>query len=186
MVATLVIITSLSGLALAGVKNLTADAIANAERAKLESALEQVLPEFDNEISSDMKVVQINDRDQLVFYYGKKGDELVGVAVETYTNMGFSGKFKIMVGFRPDGTIINTSVLEHQETPGLGDKMDVAKSPFPLQFIDLNPSAVNMTVTKDGGDIDGITAATITARAFCDAVQRAYDEFIKMEGTNNE
>lgn len=186
MVATLVIITALSGLALAGVKNLTEEAIANAEKAKLESALMKVLPEFDNDISKDMKVVDITDKDKLVFYYGKQGDELVGIAVETYTNMGFSGKFRIMVGFRPDGTIINTSVLEHQETPGLGDKMDASKSKqFPEQFIDLNPAGVNLKVTKDGGDIDGITAATITARAFCDAVQRAYDEFLK-DGGNNE
>ncbi|MFO7723164.1 MAG: RnfABCDGE type electron transport complex subunit G [Bacteroidales bacterium] len=183
MVLTLVIITGLAGLSLAGVKELTKDAIAKAEKDKLESALKVVLPEFDNDISQDKKEVQITDKDKLIFYYAKKGEEAVGTAVETYTNKGFSGKFRIMVGFRPDGTIINTSVLEHFETPGLGDKMDASKSPFPNQFIDKNPGTFNMKVTKDGGEVDAITAATITSRAFSDAVQRAYDEFIKDGGT---
>jgi Na+-translocating ferredoxin:NAD+ oxidoreductase subunit G len=183
MVLTLVVITSLAGLCLAGVKNLTADAIAKAEKDKLESALKVVLPEFDNDISKAMKEVKITEKDKLIFYYAKKGDELVGTAVETYTSKGFSGKFRIMVGFRPDGSIINTSVLEHFETPGLGDKMDAAKSKFPLQFIDKNPASFNVMVTKDGGEVDAITAATITSRAFSDAVQRAYDEFIKDGGT---
>ena len=183
MVLTLVIITALAGLALAGVKELTGEAIAKAERDKLESALKTVLPDFDNNISQDMKEVKITDKDKLIFYYAKQGEDTVGTAIETYTNKGFSGKFRIMVGFRPDGTIINTSVLEHAETPGLGDKMDASKSPFPNQFIGKNPETFDMTVSKDGGKVDAITAATISSRAFCDAVQRAYDEFKKDGGT---
>ncbi len=183
MVATLVIITTLAGFALAGVKNLTADAIALAEKQKLESSLKVVLPtDVEYEVSKDIKEVEITDKDKLIFYYAMNGDELVGTAVETYTTKGFSGKFRIMVGFRPDGSIINTSVLEHTETPGLGDKMDASKSGFPKQFIGENPAEFKLKVTKDGGDVDAITAATITSRAFSDAVQRAYDEFIKDGG----
>lgn len=186
MVSTLVIISAISGLALAGVKLLTEDAIAEAERKKLESALETVLPKFDNDIGSDTAVVKISERDQLVFYFARMGEELVGTAVETYSHMGYSGLIRIMVGFSPDGSIINTAVISHAETPGLGDKIDVSKSNFPLQFKGMDPGKVDLKVDKDGGDIDGITAATITARAFCDAVQRAHDEFIKLGGSTNE
>ena len=92
---------------------------------------------------------------------------------------GFSGKIEIMAGFLPSGTINNTAVVSHKETPGLGDKMDVKKSDFPIQFMGKNPATYKLAVTKDGGDVDAITAATITSRAFCDAVDRAYKAFEK-------
>ena len=95
---------------------------------------------------------------------------------------GFSGKIELMVGFLDDGTIENTAVLMHKETPGLGDKMDQKKSDFSLQFIGKNPVDFKLKVKKDGGDVDAITAATISSRAFCDAVQRAYDVFEKEGG----
>ncbi len=182
MVLTLVIITAVAGLALAGVQEMTREAISKADKEKLESALKIVLPSFDNDISQDKKEVKVTEKDKLVIYYARQGSDTVGIAVETYTNIGFSGKFRIMVGFRPDGTIMNTSVLEHSETPGLGDKMDAAKSPFSNQFNGKNPGAYKLKVTKDGGDVDAITAATISSRAFCDAVQRAYDELFKPGG----
>ena len=85
-----------------------------------------------------------------------------------------------MVGFLPDGTIHNISVLEHKETPGLGDKMTKAKSDWSVQFNGKDPSDFKLMVTKDGGDVDAITASTISSRAFCDAVDRAYKAY--MEG----
>jgi len=185
MVATLVLIAASAGLALSGVRMLTADAIALAKRAKLERALKAVLPEFDNDIGSDTLVVRVTEKDHLTFYFARKGDELVGTAVETFTNMGFSGQIKIMVGFAPDGTIINTAVIHHMETPGLGDKIEASKSVWSQKnFNGLDPSTVTLKVKKDNGDIDGITAATITARAFCDAVQRAYDAYLNVRGDN--
>ncbi len=182
MVTTLVLIAAAAGLTLSGVRILTADAIALAKREKLERALQAVLPEFDNDIGNDTLVMHITDADHLTFYFGRMGDELVGTAIESFTNIGYSGQIRIMVGFAPDGTIINTAVIHHMETPGLGDKIEAGKSSWPEQFMGLDPGSVNLTVTKDGGDIDGITAATITARAFCDAVQRAYDAYLKVKG----
>jgi electron transport complex protein RnfG len=73
-------------------------------------------------------------------------------------------------------------VLAHKETPGLGDKMDASKSDFPLQFKGKNPADFKLHVTKDGGNVDAITAATISSRAFCDAVERAYVTFQKEKG----
>ena len=125
-------------------------------------------------------MVKPNDAtDSLEFNQAFNGDKLVGTAVATYTDIGFSGRFKIMVGFSPDGKIINTAVLEHKETPGLGTKLDSKKSDFPLQFKGKNPADFKLKVKKDGGDVDAITAATISSRAFCDALQRAYDTFKK-------
>ena len=78
-----------------------------------------------------------------------------------------------------NGTIINTAVLEHAETPGLGDKIEKKKSDWSDQFNGKDPATFKLEVTKDGGDIDGITASTITSRAFCEAVQQAYETYQK-------
>ncbi len=84
-----------------------------------------------------------------------------------------------MIGFLPDGTIKDVAVLEHKETPGLGDKMERKKSDWSLQFQGQNPATFKIAVTKDGGDVDAITASTISSRAFCDAVERAYITYMK-------
>ena len=84
-----------------------------------------------------------------------------------------------MVGFLPDGTIRNISVLEHAETPGLGDKMEKKKSSWSEQFNGKNPESYKLQVTKDGGSVDAITAATISSRAYADAVDRAYKAYKK-------
>jgi electron transport complex protein RnfG len=82
-----------------------------------------------------------------------------------------------MVGLKPDGTIFDTKVLEHQETPGLGTKMMEPR--FKDQFVGKNPGTDKIKVKKDGGEIDAITAATISSRAFCDAVMRAWNAWQK-------
>ena len=69
-----------------------------------------------------------------------------GAAIEAVTTRGFGGPIKVMVGFRPDGTIHNTAVISHTETPGLGDKMDPRKSDFSLQFQGKNPGTFRLAV----------------------------------------
>jgi electron transport complex protein RnfG len=117
------------------------------------------------------------DGDSLEIYPAKKDDVVVGYAVNTYTKTGFSGNISLMAGFKPDGTIVNITVLEQKETPGLGTKM--SESQFKNQFRDKNPSEFILKVKKDGGPVDAITAATISSRAFCDALQRAYNTLQK-------
>jgi electron transport complex protein RnfG len=175
MVLTLFMVAAVAALALGGVYTVTKEPIAIAKQKKLEAAIKAVLPDFDT--ITTKKVLEANGTDSLTFYYAEKAGEQIGVAVKSYTNSGFSGNIEIMVGLLNDGSISNTSVLSHKETPGLGDKMDKKKSDFPDQFMGKNPAAFNLKVTKDGGEVDAITAATITSRAFCDAVQRAYDTF---------
>lgn len=177
MVVTLFLVSAVAALALGGVYTVTKAPIALAKKKKLEAAIKTVLPEFDTLRSE--KIALGDGEDSLVFYFASKSKKVIGTAVKTYTMKGFSGKIELMVGFLQDGTINNTAVVSHKETPGLGDKMDVKKSKFPTQFKGKNPNSYKLKVTKDGGDVDAITAATISSRAFCDAVKRAYDAFEK-------
>ncbi len=183
MVARLLAVVSVAGLALGLVYTQTYDVIQAAKKAKLEAAIGEVVPVFDTLFIS--KVMPATGKDSITFYKAYMNEELVGTAIETYTDDGFSGRIKIMVGFDPNGIIINTAVLEHKETPGLGDKMDKSKGKWPEQFKGKDPKIFTLKVTKDKGSVDAITAATISSRAFCDAAQRAYDALIQ-EGGNDE
>lgn len=86
-----------------------------------------------------------------------------------------------MVGLLPDGSIKNIQLLEHAETPGLGDKMSKSKSDWSEQFNGKNPAEFTLKVTKDPGkvnEVSAITAATISSRAYTDAVDRAYKAYM--------
>lgn len=103
----------------------------------------------------------------------------MGAAVESYSKKGFSGEIKVIVGFDTEGTLCNYSVLQHSETPGLGAKMqDWFRTDKNKQsVIGRKLDGSGLKVTKDGGDVDAITAATISSRAFLDAVNRAYSAY---------
>ncbi|PID93078.1 MAG: FMN-binding domain-containing protein [Bacteroidetes bacterium] len=173
MVSTLIVVTLLAAGLLGSVYVLTKEPIRLAELAKKNEAIAAVVPGFDNEPSAEVEKLAI-DGDTLCFYTARKGDEKIGTAVETFTETGFSGEIRLMVGFDPGGKIVDIAVIRHAETPGLGDKMERAKSDFHLQFIGKDPSEFKLLVKKDRGDVDAITASTISSRAYCDAVQRAY------------
>lgn len=173
-----------SGL-LAVVNALTEAPIAEANVAKINASIAAVVPTFDNEPSSEVFQVTVGS-DAISVYPATLEGTLVGYAVETFSNKGFGGRITLMVGFQPDGTVYNTSVVSHAETPGLGDKMDASKSNFSEQFKGIHPSTFRLAVKKDGGDIDAITASTITSRAFADAVSRAYEAFLLIENDSKE
>lgn len=173
-----------SGL-LAVVNALTEAPIAEANVAKINASIAAVVPTFDNEPSSEVFQVTVGS-DAISVYPATLEGALVGYAVETFSNKGFGGRITLMVGFQPDGTVYNTSVVSHAETPGLGDKMDASKSNFSEQFKGVHPSTFRLAVKKDGGDIDAITASTITSRAFADALSRAYEAFLLIENDSKE
>ena len=164
MVVVLFSVTLIASAAVGYVYSLTAGPIEAAKQAKQVNAIREVIPgEFDNDPNADVWKSQTAD-----------GGELVGTAVKTYTNNGFGGKIWLMVGFNPDGSVANYSVLEHKETPGLGSKMDVwFTSNGKGNITGKTPGTQGLKVSKDGGDVDAITAATISSRAFLDAVNRA-------------
>jgi len=181
MVLTLLVITSIAGASLGFVYKITKEPIEYANQQKEQEAIKKVIPEFDNDPVVDAYEMTSNEGFTLTIYPAKKDGELVGVAVKTKSEKGFSGEIKIMVGMKPDGTIINYSVLEHKETPGLGTKMnDWFKTDKGNQnILGKNPGSSKLTVNKDGGEIDAITAATISSRAFLQAVEIAYITFIQ-------
>ena len=137
------------------------------------AAIREVVPDFNNDPYEEMYKLPTGEGDSLEIYPAKKDSIIIGYAVNTNTKKGFSGDVNLMAGFKPDGTIINITVLSQKETPGLGTKM--TGSDFKNQFNDKNPSEFKLKVKKDGGPVDAISAATISSRAFCDAVQRAYN-----------
>jgi electron transport complex protein RnfG len=141
------------------------------------TAIKQVVPDFTNNPNEEMFRLPTVEGDSLDIYPAKKDGEIIGYAVNTFTKTGFAGNISLMAGFKPDGTIISISVLEQKETPGLGTKM--TEPGFKDQFNNKNPSEFRLKVKKDGGPVDAITSATISSRAFCDAVQRAYSTLQK-------
>ncbi|HBG60248.1 MAG TPA: hypothetical protein DDX37_00170 [Candidatus Omnitrophica bacterium] len=178
MVATLFIVTFISSAAVGYVYEATKEPIAQARLEKKTIAIRAVVPDFDNKPIDETYTINSNVG-PLSCYPAKQGGQLVGTAIEAITNKGFGGTVKLMVGLLPNGVIKDIAVLEHKETPGLGDKMDKSKSDFSIQFNGKDPSKMKLTVSKDGGDINAITAATISSRAFCDAVQTAYTSYMK-------
>jgi len=178
MTLTLFIVTFLASLALGVVYELTKGPKALAEGAKKNFAIKKVTPPFDNEPNAEAyRIPTADGTDSLTCYPAKKEGKLVGTAIESYTMKGFSGLIRVMVGIAPDGTIFNTSVLEQKETPGLGTKM--TEPFFKDQFNGMKPGSQKLMVKKDGGEVDAITASTITSRAYCDALQRASDAYMK-------
>ena len=173
MTIALFVITAVAGLALSAVYSVTKEPIAASQKAKINNAIKMVIPEFESIL--DTVLMPDEGKDSIRIHRLLKGTESSGVAVQTYTDEGFSGRFTLMVGFMPDGAISNIEVLEHKETPGLGTKM--ALPSFKDQFKGVKLSDLpgeKILVKKDGGQVDSITAATISSRAFCDAVNRAY------------
>ena len=181
MVTALLVITFISSASLGFIYELTKEPIERAAIAKRNEAIGSVVPGFDNDPSGEQYTMEVPDGD-LVVYPARKEGELTGVAIETFTNRGFSGEIRMMVGIRPDGTIHGIEVLEHRETPGLGDKIETGKSDFHLQFEGENPKEdFQIRIRQDGGDVDAITATTISSRAYCDAVQRAWSAYMDDE-----
>lgn len=183
MTLTLLIITGIASAGLGLVYQVTKEPIKKAQIANINNAIKAVLPEFDNQPYSEAYTVTLDGED-LTLYPATKNGNKVGTAVKTYSDKGFGGRIELMVGFLPDGSISKIAVVAHKETPGLGDKMEPEKSNFSVQFEGKNPETFKLKVTKDGGDVNAITASTISSRAYCDAVERAFNAFKK--GGNNE
>lgn len=162
---------------LAQVNKMTTQPIADARATKLQNAISEVVPAFDNDPVAEAYRMSDGSGDSLLVYPARKGEKLVGFAFNSFSNNGFSGTIQIMVGFDMEDKIVNYAVLQHAETPGLGAKMTEwfkdASRPGQL-VVGRDLSQGPLSVSKDGGGVDAITASTITSRAFMEAVNRAY------------
>ena len=159
---------------LAGAYAITKEPIDAAAAAKTNKAIGQVLPSF-TEVAYDAEGH---------FYTATEGETLVGYAIES-TVVGFGGPLSMLVGITPDGVVYNTSVLSHSETPGLGAKC-TTDGKFMEQWNSFDPSVKKLSVKKDGGDVDAITASTITSRAYALAVENALKVFAQLAPVSQE
>lgn len=175
MVISLTSITIVAAAALGAVYMFTQNAIQEQQIAKQTAAVSAVLPE--HERIADPETVN-----GLTVYKAYTGDQFVGAAVETQAD-GFGGVIRLMVGFDTDNHIVNYEVLEQQETPGLGTHIVewFKNADKPGQNILGREANGAFTVSKDGGDVDAITAATISSRAFLKAVNAAYSAYTEGE-----
>ena len=158
---------------LAGVYALTADPIAAAAAAKNEAAIMEVLPDSAVKIEEVRTVEMDGQTYEYNLAYDEQGNT-VGCAINV-APVGFGGPIAIKVGFDINGNIWNTKVLSQAETPGLGAKC--VEPSFSEQFKGFNPMEKKLAVKKDGGDVDAITASTITSRAYTDGLALAVKVF---------
>ncbi len=182
MVAVLFSITLIASAGVGAVNMITADAIAETKAAATKAAVANVLPEFDSNEQSEQTI----DDMPIVVYAAKKGDKTVGYAVESMTKNGFGGVIRMMVGFTTDGKINNVNVLEQAETPGLGTKMCDEGNALLSSIQGKNSWEIEYKVKKDGGELDALTAATISSRAYYEAVARAYQAFLVASGAKDK
>ena len=153
---------------LAGVYAVTAEPIEQAARKALVAAISKVLPEG-GEIS-DAKIAEFGGQ-KYEYYESSRDGQPLGWAVKTST-IGFGGPLTLLAGITPDGQVYAVEVLSHSETPGLGAKC-TSDQRFISQFRGFDTRSKQLKVRKDGGDLDAITASTITSRAYALAVSNA-------------
>ena len=171
MVLSLTLIVAVATGILAYVNQLTAGPIAEANKKALNDALKEVLVEGSQ--AGEPETYEMDGVSYKIYKADKDG-QFAGAAVESSEN-GFGGALTVLVGFDKEGNIINYSVLNHAETPGLGSKSTFwFKKGEKGDITGKNPGTKALTVSKDGGEVEAITASTITSRAFLKAVNNAY------------
>lgn len=166
-------------------ESLTSDKIKQQEQKQLLSILDQVVPTdlYDNKLYQScvmLKDKALGTTEPMPAYIAKKAGTPTAIAIESIAPDGYSGPIKIIVGINEHGIILGTRVLEHQETPGLGDKIDKRVSDWVDRFSQKQVTKANYgmwKVRKDGGDFDQFTGATITPRAVVKAVRNTVQYF---------
>lgn len=180
MVLVLVGVALITGGILAYVNYITEAPIKLQAEKTLADGIKTVMGGVQLSVAENDTIKQTIKGKEAVFVIHKTVDsnkQDLGVAVESTTG-GFGGDLKVLVGFDKDGNILGYTILQHAETPGLGAKADKwFQKDGKGSIIGKNPNKDNLTVKKDGGDIDAITASTITSRAFLLAVTQAYNAY---------
>jgi Na+-translocating ferredoxin:NAD+ oxidoreductase subunit G len=169
------------GLLLAVTEFFTRDAIAARAMEDRQNSLGQVIPVgiHDNNPVVDTITMQDAAGREITVYRALKGGRVTGVAYEIFGS-GYAGQIKLMLGVDAEGRALGVRVLAHKETPGLGDKIEVKKGDWILQFSGLslgNPPVEKWKVKKDGGRFDQFTGATITPRGVVAAIRNGLDFF---------
>ncbi len=170
---------------LLGIKYITDPLVSEAEKTTLMETFDQVLPKnlYDNEPLNDTKTItdpamlkMLGSEMPVTVYRARKNGKPSGLILTAIAPNGYSGEVHLLIGVMADGRISGVRVLKHKETPGLGDKIELNKNPWILEFDGRNLRDDNdprWAVKKDGGDFDQFTGATITPRAVVAAVKNA-------------
>ena len=167
-------ISLVAGVALASVNKMTMDTIQELNDKREQAAIAQVLGGGDVKVEK-VDTVVVSDNNYIVMNAGQKG---VAVKAVDPQNASFGGGLTIMVGISPAGEVLGYNVLERHETPGLGAKAALwFQKGEKGDIIGRNLTEKELVVSKDGGDVDAITASTITSRAFLRAVNAAYQAY---------
>ncbi|MCR5351274.1 MAG: RnfABCDGE type electron transport complex subunit G [Bacteroidales bacterium] len=156
-----------------GAYTLTKDPIEAAAQAKTTASIAAVLPAFES--VPEQETVNVGGTDYTYYKVEEAGYAVIS------TVSGFGGALSLMVGIDTAGVVHNTAVLSHSETPGLGAKC-TTDTHFIEQFQGFDPAVKRLAVTKDGGDLDAITASTITSRAYALAVSNAVNVYHQLAG----
>ncbi len=186
MLMSLGAITIAAGALLGGMYSLTKDPIERQAAEQQQAAIAEVAPKFDND-PEQMKWETTIDGNPFTVYPAYMDGKLAGAAVRGVSMNGFAGEIVVMCGFEADGTVKDYRVLQQAETPGLGTKMETwFRDPTGARsVIGKNPQTTDFHVTKDpGGAIDGITAATISSRAFLETMRNAFEAYRNYESQN--
>ena len=180
MVLVLTGVAVIMGAILAWVNSITSGPIAQQKEKALADGIKTVMVCDDLVVTSTDTVKQTDNKGKeqtfVIYYTQDASKQDLGAAVESTTD-GFGGKLRVLVGFNPNGMILGYTLLEHAETPGLGAKADKwFQADGKGRIIGKTP-AEPLVVSKDGGNVDAITASTITSRAFLKAVNNAYNAY---------
>ena len=180
MVLVLTLVAVIMGGILAFVNHLTEGPISEQKEKALADGIKAVMVCDELTVAKTDEVKQNDEKGKEVTYIiyqvkDAQGNDL-GAAVQS-TTMGFGGDLKVLVGFDPEGKILGYTLLEHAETPGLGAKADQWFQKGQKGDIIGKSPAEPLTVSKDGGQVDAITASTITSRAFLKAINNAYTAY---------
>ena len=181
MLIVLTLISVIAAGALAYVNEITAGPIEENKARTLAEGINTVLGVSDANVENTIIVQDANGNDVILYATDK------GMAVQAIDPNGFGGKLKVLVGFDDAGAIKGYTVLEHAETPGLGAKAGLwFQKGEKGDIIGKNPGEKELTVSKDGGDVDAITASTITSRAFLRAVNVAFHAYAGASATDGQ
>ncbi len=179
----LVLIGLVAAVLLAGLNTLTADRIRQAQDQRALQTLLAVLPpeRFDNHLAGDWTFLDIAGLTRPAKVYRARLDGQASAAIiDLTTPRGYSGDIRLLIAMTPDAEIISVRVLEHHETPGLGDRIEARRSDWIKQFSGkslANPSPEKWASDRRGGSFDTLTSATITSSAVIDAVARALQAY---------
>ncbi len=169
---------------------LTAPTIALQQRAQLLETLGEVIPDqyYDNDLAESCLTLSapgvLGTQAAMPAYLATREGEPTAIAIETIAPDGYSGTIHLIAGINLDGEVLGVRVLEHSETPGLGDKIDTRVSRWVDSFVGkiINPESLDIwAVRKDGGQFDQFTGATITPRAVVNAVKRTGVYFLAQQ-----